>query len=172
MRVLKLIVLSLAGLCLTGLDVLAQDGPFGYFNDALRFSTTSPGGTARIKAIGGAQVSLGGDASLAGSNPAGLGFFNRSTFTFTPAMNFYNAESDFLDESNSSFRTRFNLPQIGVVLNRTKPSTSSTGFRGGSFAITIGRTNDFNNQVEYVGFNNQNSIIDSFIEFGKLTLQI
>ncbi len=167
MKKLKLVALSLSMLC--PMILLSQDGPFGYYNDALLFSRTTFGGTARIQAIGGAQVSLGGDQSVAGSNPAGLGFFNRSTVVFTPSLNFHNSDSDFLGDETTSFRTNFNFSQLGVVLNYSKPATSSTGFRGGSFAISINRTNNFNNDVEYVGFNNDNSIVDSFLESAGTT---
>jgi hypothetical protein len=43
--------------------------------DALRYSMTGYGGTARARAIGGAIVALGGDISSASVNPAGLAFF-------------------------------------------------------------------------------------------------
>ena len=142
----------------------AQDGPFGYYNDALLFSQTSFGGTARIQALGGAQVSLGGDQSSAASNPAGLGFFNRGTVVFTPSLNFFDTEADYLGDNNSSFRTNFNFDQLGIILNYSKPATSESGYRGGSFAISLNRINNFNNEVEYIGFNNTNSIVDSFIE--------
>jgi hypothetical protein len=67
--------------------------PLGYYNDALIFSQTNAfGSTARIQGIGGAQVSLGGDLSSAGVNPAGLGFYNKSAFSFTPSVNFHDAE--------------------------------------------------------------------------------
>jgi hypothetical protein len=61
-----------------------------YTETALLFSRIRAGGSARIQSMGGAQVSLGGDYSSASSNPAGLGFFNRSEFTVTPAINFSN----------------------------------------------------------------------------------
>lgn len=58
-----------------------------YFEDAYRFSNTNygMGSTARMQAIGGAQIALGGDISSAVSNPAGLGFFNKSVFVVTPS---------------------------------------------------------------------------------------
>ena len=59
---------------------------FGFYNEALRFSQRSFGGTARIIGLGGAQVSLGGDISSALSNPAGLGFYNKSEVVFSPAI--------------------------------------------------------------------------------------
>ncbi len=57
-----------------------SEAQIGYFNEALLFSQTNFGSTSRMQAIGGAQVALGGDLSLANANPAGLGFFNRNVF--------------------------------------------------------------------------------------------
>lgn len=161
-RNLKLNIFSLLMVCLVS-SAVAQ-GPFGYYNDALLFSRTTFGGTARIQGLGGAQVSLGGDQSSAGSNPAGLGFYNRSTFEFTPALNFHNADASYLGDNTSSFRTNFNFGHLGVVINYGRPNTSENKFRGGSFAITFNRTNNFQNEVEYQGINGDNSIVDSFVE--------
>ena len=57
----------------------AQD----YTESALMFARTKPAGSARILGLGGSQTALGGDYSSALSNPAGLGMFNRSEFTFS-----------------------------------------------------------------------------------------
>lgn len=161
-RNLKLNIFSLLMVCLVS-SALAQ-GPFGYYNDALLFSRTTFGGTARIQGLGGAQVSLGGDQSSASSNPAGLGFYNRSTFEFTPALNFHNADAEYFGDNTTSFRNNFNFGHMGVVINYGRPNTSENKFRGGSFAITFNRTNNFQNEVEYQGVNPSNSIVDSFVE--------
>ena len=44
-------------------------------NDALRFSQTDLGGTARFKAMSGAFGALGGDLSAINVNPAGSSIF-------------------------------------------------------------------------------------------------
>lgn len=68
----------------------------GFVENGLLFSRTQPAGSARIQALGGTQIALGGDYSSALSNPAGLGMFNRSEFTFTPALNFNNMNAGHL----------------------------------------------------------------------------
>src|SRR5689334_11005278 len=75
-----------------GLNGFAQD----FIDNALLFSRTRPGGSARIQALGGAQTSLGGDYSSGFSNPAGLGMFNRSEFTITPSVNFSKISSNYI----------------------------------------------------------------------------
>ncbi len=52
--------------------------------------------TARFKAIG-AQIGVGGDLSSIGSNPAGIGLFTRSDFSFTPEFNSYSADAQYLN---------------------------------------------------------------------------
>ena len=87
---------------------------FGYYEQALQFSQTSVWGTARMQGIGGAQVALGGDLSNPSSNPAGLGFYNRGTFSITPGLNFHKTESDFLGQSNLGKKVNFNIAQLGL----------------------------------------------------------
>ena len=43
-------------------------------------------GTARSMAMGGALSSLGADASVMATNPAGLGMYSRSELTITPLV--------------------------------------------------------------------------------------
>lgn len=136
-------------------------GSFGYYQEALLFGRTTPGGTARIQAIGGAQVALGGDISSAYSNPAGLGFFNRSEFTFTPSVNFQDSESNFLNTNTKSFKNKFSFNNMGIVFK----NTSNEGkFKGGVFGISVNKINEFANEYRYEGVNGNNSIVDSFIE--------
>lgn len=140
------------------LSAVAQD----FVDNALLFSRTRPNGSARIQALGGAQVSLGGDYSTALSNPAGLGMYNRSEFTFSPGLNFINSSTDFFGETADESRSVFSIPGISLVFQ--KESGRETGFLGGSFAITLNRTNDFHQDYRYTGINNNHSILDYFIQ--------
>ena len=141
-----------------------EPGSFGVYNEALLFSRTNPGGSARIQGIGGAQVALGGDVSLANSNPAGLGFFNKSVFSVTPSFTFHESDTDFRGSGNNTFKNNFNINNMGVVFSNTRRDIEDTKFRGGSFSLSFQRINDFHNEFNYEGFSNDNSIIDSFIE--------
>ena len=55
--------------------------------DALRYSTQNLTGSARYSAMGGAFGSLGGEFSALSSNPAGIGMYQFTEFTFTPSFN-------------------------------------------------------------------------------------
>ena len=86
MRKLRLlIIISLGLFCIN--NSFGQDAS-DFVGTALDLSRTTPGGSARMLGLGEAQTSLGGDISSASSNPAGLGFFNKSEFSFTPQFNY------------------------------------------------------------------------------------
>src|SRR6267142_848212 len=99
-------------LALSGFSMLfsIHAGAQTYAEEALLSSRITPGGSARIQAMGGSQVALGGDYSSAFSNPAGLGFFNRSEATFSMGTNFYNSKSGYLGNSTSDSKSNFNVP--------------------------------------------------------------
>jgi hypothetical protein len=139
-------------------DVFGQ----GYTETALLFSRTTPGGSSRIQALGGTQTALGGDYSSAYSNPAGLGMFNRSEFSFTPSSKSIQTKTLFYGTETTESVPKFQLPGFGAVFNI--PSGRSEGaFIGGSFAITFNKTNDYNGSTIYSGANTETSIIQSFI---------
>lgn len=154
MKMLRIVLIGM--LLLHVLRVSAQD----YAESALLFSRTQPAGSARIQALGGAQTSLGGDYSSALSNPAGLGMFNRSEFTFSLGFNSHNTSSSYLGTTADESKSIFNIPGISYV-HRTPLKGD---FVGGAFGVSYSRTNDFNRSIRYGGFNGNNSIIDYFID--------
>ncbi|SNS97023.1 Outer membrane protein transport protein (OMPP1/FadL/TodX) [Ekhidna lutea] len=147
-----------------------------YFEDAYRFSNTnySLGSTARMQAVGGAQIALGGDISSAVSNPAGLGFFNKSVFVFSPSLDFISADTDYSiirpDEvinapgSDLTFRNNFNFSNIGTVINFGKGRFTDDKFKGGSLAISLSRNNTYHLSRTYEGENGFNSIVDNILQ--------
>lgn len=138
-------------------DLAAQ----GYVESALLFSRTKPGGSARIQGAGGAQIALGGDYSSALSNPAGLGMYNRSEITFTPAYSTYETDASYLGTLTNDSKTGLNIPGFSFV---SKMPGQKGSYLGGSLALSFSRTNDFNSQVRYSGVNTSTSIIDYFID--------
>ncbi|MDQ3393280.1 MAG: long-chain fatty acid transporter, partial [Bacteroidota bacterium] len=157
----------------TSLESFSQ-GPYGYYNDALIFSRTNLGGTARIQGMGGVQMSLGGDVSNIMSNPAGLGLFNRSEISFSPSVGFQNSTSQFLNNSTEAFTSNFGIDNFAIVFNRSKDAVTEGEWRGGSFGISFSRINNFNNEFQYMANLPETSIIDYFLDasFGILENQI
>lgn len=143
---------------------LSIQAQFGYYEQALQFSQTSFLGTARIQGIGGSQVALGGDLSNANSNPAGLGFYNRGTFSITPGLNFHKTASDFLGQSNLGKKVNFNIAQLGLSFYFGDGDVATQPIRGSSLAITVDRVNDFYDEIYFRGKNYHNSYINSVIE--------
>lgn len=131
-----------------------------YTESALLFSRSLPGGSARMQAMGGAQVSLGGDLSLAYSNPAGLAMYNRSEFALSVGNTSYQNSADYLNNRTSSNSSQVNLPFMGIVFATPREGKVVSS----SFGISFNRINDFNNRIAYGGTNPNTSIIDSFIE--------
>ncbi len=152
----KLIIISLAFLCLNT-TVQAQDAT-NFSQTALDLMLLYPGGSARIQGIGGVGTALGGDISSASINPAGLGFYNRSDFSITPALNFSSSDGRYLQGQLDDSRTNFNIANFGVVINKSKPNNE--GFKGGSFGITVNRVANFQNEYSYEGFNSQYDFVD------------
>lgn len=152
------VLLQLTGILLSvSTEIFAQ----GFVENALLFSRTRPGGSARIQAMGGAQVALGGDFSSALSNPAGLGMYNRSEFTFSPALNFYTSNSEHFGTKENDSRNLLNIPGLSYVQNIPQ---SKSGVFGFSFGVSMMRINDFNSNMNYSGNDDYSSIIDYFIE--------
>lgn len=126
--------------------------------DALRYSQSFSGGTARSTAMGGAFGSLGGDFSSVSINPAGLGMYSSSEFTFTPEVHIkkvttrYNGNE--VDESNSTFNFN-NLGYVGHF------KIDETGFVGGSIGIGFNRLNNFNRDFTIHGDNPTSSLGDA-----------
>ena len=139
-------------------------GALGYHEQALMFSNYNYTGSARMQGLGNAQVSLGGDISSALSNPAGLGFYNRSEVSITPSYNITSAESGYLSNTNRSDLGSFNIDNFGAVFNKTKDDVIPGKWRGGSFAITYAKVNEFNSEIAYSGSNQNNDILDFYIQ--------
>lgn len=160
---MKKIVTILLGIAILNGTATAQDiAPYGYYFDALRFSQTYTGGTARNIALGGANVALGAEMSSVSGNPAGLGFYNRSEFSFTPGVTFLNNNAMLQGLKMKNPAIRGSLDNIGIVFNNTKKETK--GWLGGSFGFSVNKINDFNGEYRYAISNDQNSIVDYFIE--------
>lgn len=147
-------------------NIYAQVDPTaqGFYQEALRFSETRFGGTARFQGLGGANTALGGDISSAFSNPAGLGFCRKSEISFTPTISNTYTNTSFLGEQTPSNRLNLNINQLGVLFAHDEGRDSEKAVLTQTFAITFSRINDFQRQFSYNGTNNDNSLIDYFMQ--------
>lgn len=164
-------------LTILGLAMVANTGVIyaQYAGDALRFSQTNYGSSARFKGLGNAQTSLGGDISSIGGNPAGLGMFTRSEFSITPEFNNTGSKSNYFGQNSNSTKNSFNLNQAGIVwynpVIRPKGSNLDQGIVSFVWGIGYNRNNDFSQRVSFAGKNPNNSLGDYFAEQANNTGQ-
>ena len=142
-----------------------------YYGDALRFSQTGYGSSARFKGLGGAQISLGGDISSLGGNPAGLGMFTRSEFSITPEFNGSSANARYLGTSTKENKNQLNLNQAGIVWYNPIVKPKGADLNKGAVSVVWGlgynRNNDFSSNFSYGGKNPNNSIADYYSEIAN-----
>ena len=165
MKLIFKLLLS-GGFLLANLNGFCQlvPGALGYHEQALMFSNYNYIGSARIQGLANTQISLGGDISSALSNPAGLGFYNRSEFSFTPSYNIQSASSNYFANSTNNELGNFNLANLGVVFNKSKDDIIPGKWRGGSFAISFSKINNFNSEIRYSGQNPNNDLLDFYVQ--------
>lgn len=129
--------------------------------DALMISKDVYGGTARAVSMGGAFGALGGDFSVASTNPAGLAVFRSSSFTLTPTVYHSNAISTYRGNSTEDFEYRFNLNNLGYVWSFN--SGNDNGWAGTSLAVGYNRLNDFTKRVLITDNSATSSLLDEFV---------
>jgi hypothetical protein len=140
----------------TGLKTFAQIP-----EDVLKFSFFPQSGTARSLAIGGAMGSLGGDITATFVNPAGIGNYKTGEFSFSPSFFLNNNKTDFRDTRSINKKNNFSFGSIGLVFgapDRYDPKTSQ------AFSIGVMQMANFNNTVQYKGYNNYSSYAEQWAE--------
>src|SRR5256885_7453085 len=113
--------------------------------DALRYSWNVPGGTARVKAIGGAIGSLGGDITSVFVNPAGIAFYKTGDFVLTPVYSFGNNKATYLGHNEKDKVNRFTWGTTGFVIGSDVNSKNHSS----AFSIAYNRAADFNTNILY-----------------------
>jgi len=155
----KILSILTVAIVATSINTYAQ-----YSNDALRFSQTNYGSSARFKGMGNAQIGVGGDISSISGNPAGLGLFTRSEFVFTPEFNGTTANSSFLGNTSTTNKSQLNLNQLGVVFNmptyRMKGQDTQKGLVSATIGVSYNRTNDYGAEANFSGTNTSTSVIN------------
>lgn len=126
--------------------------------DALRISWTTPSGTARNQAIGGAMGSLGGDITATFINPAGLAFYRTNEGVFSPAFHFGKTNASYFARKENAKANKFDFGTSGYIFS------GGTKRRSGAVSIGFNTTANFKNDVLYRGVNKQTSYSQKFIE--------
>ena len=141
MSSIKLNLHLLSLLLLTSFNLINAQG----LSDAVRWSYTNPGGTARTLGVGGSFGAMGGDFSVININPAGLGTYKMSEFTFSPSLTIGDVSSFIVSDPNfikSEKSNKFSIDNLSAVFH---------GKKSGSFAIGFSKISDLNKNFEYSG---------------------
>lgn len=121
------------------------------FNDALRLSYPGIGSSARALGMGNAFTAISNDYSATFFNPAGLGLVDRMEFTAGLSSNSLDNNSTFFNNTNEYTNSSTDLNQIGFVF----PFPTRRGSL--VFAAGFNQTTNFNNALQFNGFNNRNN---------------
>ncbi len=132
--------------------------------DALRYSQSFITGTARSAGLGGAIGALGGDFTSLSVNPAGIGLYRQSEFSFTPSLYWNTSTSDFLGNNREEMKYNFNFGNIGYVMNY-RLKEGNTGLLSFSMGFGYNRTNNFHASSFMQGVNNNSSLLDNFTNY-------
>src|SRR5688572_4542491 len=133
--------------------------------DALRYSQTSLAGTARYTSMAGAFSALGGDFSVLSNNPAGIAVYKRSEFSMSPSLFKEKSESDYLGRTTADNKYNFNFGNAGFIFTyRLSRNDTSRGWKNWNFGLGYNRINNFHAASTYEGVNNNNSLLDRYVE--------
>lgn len=131
-------------------------------DDALRYSATKLGGTARNVALGGAFGALGSDFSSLSINPGGLALYRKSEFTLTPSITSSTTKSNYMGGANDDNKVQFMMGNGGIVLAGTRESKKDK-WKGFAFGIGYNRLNNFGSRTIIEGTNITNSLTDVYL---------
>lgn len=136
----------------------------GYFEDAYRFSKTTPSGSARIVGVGGTQWSLGGDVSNLAGNPAGLGFFRTSEASISLGYDLSSLDASHKGQNKSFNTSDFSLPNLSFVGANPKGLQERGAFKGGAWGFSVQRIANFSKEFGYYSdILGESSIIDFYL---------
>ena len=85
--------------------------------DALRISTSNPGGTGRSTGLANAFGALGADPVAAGINPAGFGLYRTSELSVTPMVEVNGVTSTAYGTQAVDSKTTFVMNNLALILN-------------------------------------------------------
>lgn len=131
-------------------------------DDAINFSQIRYEGTARSMAMGGAVGAMGGDLTAVCINPAALGLYRGSEFTFTTGVQRTTTLSSYYGTQDSEHRMRLSIPNIGFVMGGEVSNYKPLRYFFFSFGLT--RTNDFSYYSTARGLNPSSSMVDAFLQ--------
>ena len=107
---MKLFIKVTAMSLLTSVTLISQNDI-----DAMRYSQTTFGGTARSKAMAGSFGALGADGSCMGINPAGIGLYKKGDINFSVGLRSANTESNLNGSVNKNYKLAATFDGLTLV---------------------------------------------------------
>ncbi len=151
----KIIIITVLGL----LPLLSMGQlPF----DALRFSMTGPGGTARYLSTAGAFGAIGADFSTLSTNPAGIGLYRTTEFTITPGLNYTVATANYGGMKSEDDKYKLNFNNAGVVFAFGNRSVKTGNWKRFQFGFGMNRIADYTGNTTVEGDNQFGSILQAY----------
>ncbi|GAB4132904.1 MAG: TonB-dependent receptor [Raineya sp.] len=120
-------------------------------------------GTARVQALGGANVAVGADAFSGIANPAGLGLSRRGQVNFGLNFNNFAANTDYIGNSSNSNYSFLKINNFSII-SPTEPQDAYSKFKGGAWSFGVTRTNNFQRKFSYAGTNTRSTMADRFTQ--------
>ena len=151
-------LLAITIITLTSITLLAQNEI-----DALRYSQDAPLGSARFTAMSGAFGSLGGEFSALSLNPAGIGMYQFSEFTFTPSFHL-NSTTSYYGSKETDYSTGLKISNIGLVFSGPKGDSE---WKRINFAIGWNQLANYNNNIRISRRNNTSSLADNILDVAQ-----
>lgn len=142
------------------LTILATQAQDAY--TALKYSRHFYGGTARFVGMGGAFGALGADMSAVTVNPAGLGVYRGSEFSFTPGFRTNETSSEYFGNTMSDEAYDINFNSLGFAISY-EPENASSRWKSVNLGVTYNRLADFNQNIYGQAINRDNTIMDYFV---------
>lgn len=145
-------------LLFSGLMMQAQN-----ISDIVRWSDVQPQGSAASMGVSNSIGAIGGDIMSAYTNPAGLGVFKKSLFSFSAGLELHN-NTAFLTADPSNANTvrsnAFNIPNISLVIGNYRPNKN---FTSSNFYVGFTRLQSLKNKFAFRG-NTIGTITENFAE--------
>lgn len=157
---MKLKFISALSLTLLAFASLAQNA-----DDAIRYNYVAPVGSAKSVAMGGALGAVGADISATTINPASIGVFRTSYFSFTPSFNKSKNTASYYGTDTKMSKDKFNMfDDVGVVFSLD--TEREKGCKMVNFSFAYDKYHDFRlDRLNVGGVNNKGSFLDGEVYY-------
>ncbi len=139
-------------------------------DDALRYSQIYFGGTARSVSTAGSFGAVGGDYSTVSTNPAGLGRFKKSNFSFSQAIELPKATTKFYGTETKARTGEYKISNLSYIKAYSLDPKKFSNWYSVQLGLGYNRVHSFEERVSYKG-TSDSSILHSFIKRANGTMK-